>query len=135
MRCRRGTVALNCKAMGSLLHRLPRIERLYVPPVAADMGGALGAALEVLHRLGDSRRPDITDIRLGPGYSEADISRILDHIGISYKHCSDIARDSAELISEGKVLGWFQGRSEVGPRARRSQYTCTTGQQRAGRAN
>jgi carbamoyltransferase len=115
--CIAGGVALNCKAVGEMLRRIPQIEQLYVPPVAADMGGALGAALEVLHRLGDSRRPDITDIRLGPGYSEADINQVLDSIGISFKRCSDIARDAAELICRGKIVAWFQGRSEVGPRA------------------
>ncbi|WP_344681256.1 carbamoyltransferase C-terminal domain-containing protein [Saccharopolyspora taberi] len=115
--CVAGGVGLNCKAMGSLLTRLPNLRGIYVPPVAADMGGALGAAVEVLNALGDHRRPDITDARLGPSYSDGDIAGILGSYGISHKRSNDIAADTADLVADGRVVGWFQGRAEVGPRA------------------
>jgi carbamoyltransferase len=118
-----GGVALNCVANGRILRETP-FENIWIQPAAGDAGGALGAALFVWHQLLDNQRCiDGRDKQqaslLGPAYADAQIRQFLDAAGAQY-HVHDepalIAR-VAELIDEGKVIGWFQGRMEFGPRA------------------
>jgi len=118
-----GGVALNCVANGRILRETP-FENIWIQPAAGDAGGALGAALFVWHQLLDNQRCiDGRDKQqaslLGPAYADAQIRQFLDAAGAQY-HVYDeqalIAR-VAELIDEGKVIGWFQGRMEFGPRA------------------
>ncbi len=118
-----GGVALNCVANGRILREAP-FENIWIQPAAGDAGGALGAALFVWHQLLDNpRRGAGRDMQraslLGPAYDDAQIRRFLDAAGATY-HVHDepalIAR-VAELIDEGKVIGWLQGRMEFGPRA------------------
>jgi carbamoyltransferase len=92
---------------------------------AGDAGGALGAALFVWYQLLNNERvvDDVHDLQygsyLGPAYSEAQIEQFLDAHGYPYEYLRDGAVPTrvADLIAEGKVIGWFQGRMEFGPRA------------------
>jgi len=118
-----GGVALNCVANGRLLREGP-FRSLWVQPAAGDAGGALGAALFVQHQLlGQPRTPALGDAQqgslLGPHFSSADVVRFLQANGIAYRRVSERDRDTftAEALDAGKVVGWFQGRMEFGPRA------------------
>ncbi|MEI7898830.1 MAG: carbamoyltransferase C-terminal domain-containing protein, partial [bacterium] len=119
-----GGVALNCVANGRLLREGP-FENIWVQPAAGDAGGALGAALFVWHHLLDKpRQPAGQDSQhgsfLGPRYGNDAIATCLS--GMSLPH-EKFAREAelltrvAQLIAQGKVVGWFHGRMEFGPRA------------------
>ncbi len=121
--CLAGGVALNCVANGKL-RAIGLFDEIWVQPAAGDAGGALGAALAVHHgRLGESRtprRPDaMTGALLGPAYDEATMETALRRAGAAFERLSDDELDNrvAEALAAGKVVGWFQGRAEFGPRA------------------
>ncbi|MBE0535349.1 MAG: carbamoyltransferase [Phycisphaerae bacterium] len=119
-----GGVALNCVGNGRLLREGP-FEDIWIQPAAGDAGAALGAALFVWYQLlGNPRTCDGTDSQkaslLGPAFSDGEIRAILDSAGASYDVYEDwdkLVDDVAELISNEKVIGWFEGRMEFGPRA------------------
>ena len=119
-----GGVALNCVANGRLLREGP-YEDIWIQPAAGDAGGALGAALFTWHQLLDHpRRCSGTDSQkgsfLGPAFPRAQIQRFLERIGAHYTCIEDPERHAeyvAELLTEEKVIGWFHGRMEFGPRA------------------
>jgi carbamoyltransferase len=119
-----GGVALNCVANGRLLREGP-FENIWIQPAAGDAGGALGAALLAWHHLlGKERVVQTPDAQsgsfLGPAFRNEDIGLFLDSAGAQYEFLRDEAQlldRVARLISEGNVIGWFQGRMEFGPRA------------------
>ncbi len=119
-----GGVALNCVANGRILRETP-FENLWIQPAAGDAGGALGAALFVWYQLlGNPRRANGRDTQrgslLGPAYADEYIRQFLDARGAKYHTHADestLIAKVADLIDEGKVIGWFQGRMEFGPRA------------------
>jgi carbamoyltransferase len=110
-----GGVALNCVANSWLAERGP-FSRIWVQPAAGDAGTALGAALFVAHRLGDSIAPMRT-AALGREWSDEDLRAWLDAAAVPYERPDDIADAVAEIIAGNGVVAWFQGRSEWGPRA------------------
>lgn len=121
--CLAGGVALNCVANGRILREGP-FEEVWVQPAAGDAGGALGAALFVWHQLLDhARSPEATDAQqgslLGPEFRTDEVCRYLQQAGAPYRRLSPAQIDAevASLIAAGKVVGWFQGRMEFGPRA------------------
>lgn len=112
-----GGVTLNCVANGRIT-RETGFERCYFMPAASDAGTALGAALYVSHCLGDVPRvhqPE-TDA-LGPHDDDAAIEKVLQVSGCVYAKQDDIAESAAELLAQGQIVGWYQGRAEYGPRA------------------
>ncbi|MGO9599624.1 MAG: carbamoyltransferase [Isosphaeraceae bacterium] len=119
-----GGVALNCVANGHLL-RSGSFEDIWIQPAAGDAGGALGAALFVWHQL--LEKPRLVTGRdsqqgsfLGPSYSAAEISRFLAGQGEPahrFATETDLLEHVALLLARGKIVGWFQGRMEFGPRA------------------
>jgi carbamoyltransferase len=119
-----GGVALNCVANGKLI-RSGIIDRLFVQPAAGDAGGALGAALFVHYQLLDNvRKADPGDSMqgslLGPKFTNDQIRTELDQIGASYEFIEDEAKlleVVASDVANEKVIGWFAGRMEFGPRA------------------
>lgn len=119
-----GGVALNCVGNGRILREGP-FENIWIQPAAGDAGGALGAALLVWYQLlGNERLVDGADKQqaslLGPAYSDDYIVSYLDSIGAEYHTYDDedkLIDLTAGLIEQGKVIGWFQGRMEFGPRA------------------
>jgi carbamoyltransferase len=119
-----GGVALNCVANGRLLRDGP-FDDIWIQPAAGDAGGSLGAALLVWHRhLQQPRQPARPDGQrgsfLGPAFSNADIGLFLDSMGATTECVPDedqLLERVARLLAEEKVVGWFQGRMEFGPRA------------------
>jgi carbamoyltransferase len=117
--CLAGGVALNCVANGHILRRAP-IDDLFVQPAAGDAGGAMGAAYWVWHALlRQPRQPRLPSVYLGPGYDENEMRRTLDHYGAVYTRCDDatLCTSVAERIDSKRVVGWYHGRMEWGPRA------------------
>lgn len=111
-----GGVALNAKSNG-LLYKLFGADRMFVQPLANDAGTALGAAMYVAAELGDRVSPLDHRLALGPEYSPSQIARALDEFGLAFCETSEPHKYAAELIGRGAVIGWFQGRAEIGPRA------------------
>ena len=119
-----GGVALNCVGNGRILREGP-FENLWIQPAAGDAGGALGTALFIWHQLLDQpRNPGGRDRQkgsfLGPSFSEAEIGTTLRARQATFTTCADDAELCdlvADLIVQEKVVGWFQGRMEFGPRA------------------
>ena len=122
--CLAGGVALNCVGNGRILREGP-FERIWIQPAAGDAGGALGVALFTWHQLlGKERNVSAGDLQhgslLGKAYDDAEIRAFLDGVGAVYRHVADdgaLCRDVAGAVADGKVVGWFQGRMEFGPRA------------------
>jgi carbamoyltransferase len=122
--CLAGGVALNCVGNGRILAEGP-FRRLWIQPAAGDAGGALGAALLVWHQLlGKPRCPSAGDSQqgslLGPEFSTDEIRARLAPFGAIYRRAAseqELCERTAELLAEGRVVGWFQGRMEFGPRA------------------
>lgn len=122
--CLAGGVALNCVGNGRLLREGP-FKRLWIQPAAGDAGGALGVAQLVWHRyLGKPRsvhsgRDDMSGAYLGPAFSDSEIEEFLKSSGASYERLERDAllRRVAEMLAQEKVVGWFSGRMEFGPRA------------------
>lgn len=114
--CLAGGVALNCSANMRLV-QLPFLKRLFVQPAASDRGLPLGCALYAAHRSGQ-RFSELDHVYLcGPDYRRSEIVETLELSGYRYREVPDPAAFAAERISQGKIVGWFQGRSEFGPRA------------------
>src|SRR4029079_1328163 len=121
--CLAGGVALNCVANGKVL-RDGAFQHLCIQPAAGAVGGALGAAYAVYHRL--CERPRLGNVQdlmqggfLGPSYTQEEIERRLNAAGALYHVLSesDLIEAAVAAIVEGKAVGWFQGRMEFGPRA------------------
>jgi carbamoyltransferase len=116
--CMAGGVALNCVMNARLRDRGP-FRDIWVQPAAGDAGTALGAALWVDAReRGSSERPYTMDHAfLGPEYTDDEIEAFLRWSKLPYRKLADVAGDTADLLVRDKVIGWFQGRLEFGPRA------------------
>ncbi len=122
--CLAGGVALNCVSNGRILRDGPYKE-VWIQPAAGDAGGALGAALFVWYqylenkRTAQGKRDFQQGSYLGPGFKNDYIKNYLDKNQIPYVYVTDenIPEKIAGLIAEQKVIGWFQGRMEFGPRA------------------
>ena len=112
-----GGVAMNSAANGRLAHEGPFAD-VWIQPSAGDGGTAVGAALHVWHQLeGQGARHQWTHDRFGPEF-DADACRdALRRGGWSWAEPDDIARDTAEALAAGELVGWFQGRAELGMRA------------------
>ncbi|MBI5093164.1 MAG: carbamoyltransferase [Candidatus Hydrogenedentes bacterium] len=115
--CMAGGVALNCSMNGRLLRETP-FENIFIQPAAGDDGIAVGAAFQLHHTVtGKPRWFVMRDARLGPEYSNDAIREFLDRAKLSYETPLSLEERAAELIADGKIVGWYQGRMEFGPRA------------------
>jgi carbamoyltransferase len=122
--CLAGGVALNCVGNGRILRESP-FEKIWIQPAAGDAGGAVGAALSVWHEyLGKSRDVPAGDgmngTYLGPAFSNDAIRVDLDALEAVYTELDDddqLISAAARELADSKVVGWFQGRMEFGPRA------------------
>jgi carbamoyltransferase len=124
--CLAGGVALNCVGNGRIL-RERIFENIWIQPAAGDAGGALGAALSVWYQYLGSER-DISKLQhtdgrknyyLGPNFTNDEITNYLDSVGANYQKLprAEIYETVAKHLADEKVVGWFQGRMEFGPRA------------------
>ena len=121
--CLAGGVALNCVANGKILNE-KIFDNIWIQPAAGDAGGSLGAALALWHIEQNNPRvvslnDDMQGSYLGPEYTQKQIEELLDKAGAKYKTLDekDLIEKTAQVLSEGQVIGWFQGRMEFGPRA------------------
>ncbi len=122
--CLAGGVALNCVGNGRILREGP-FRELWIQPAAGDAGGALGVAQLIWHRhLGRPRtvgsgRDAMRGAYLGPAYPPEEIERYLRSVGAAYRRLerAQLLGSVARLLAEEKIVGWFNGRMEFGPRA------------------
>jgi carbamoyltransferase len=115
--CLAGGVALNSKANGKILAS-GIVENIFLQPAASDDGVALGAALApYLDRGGRLPNRAMRHAYLGPAFDDDAIETALKTYKLRYSRVNDPAVAAAELLAQGKILGWFQGRMEFGPRA------------------
>ena len=121
--CLAGGVALNCVANGKILQQ-KIYDNIWIQPAAGDAGGALGATLALWHiEQGNKRFINSNDSMsgsyLGPEYSQDQIEKELRSIGANFEifNYDDLINQTSEKLSNEKVIGWFQGRMEFGPRA------------------
>jgi carbamoyltransferase len=115
--CLSGGVALNCVANGKVLAE-SGFESVFVPPAPHDSGTSLGAALHHhYYDLGGERPAPLSRPYLGPSFSNDDIERELRRAKLRFLRLEHPAQSAARAISQGHVIGWFQGATEFGPRA------------------
>ena len=121
--CLAGGVALNCVANGKILKE-GLYKNIWIQPAAGDAGGAIGAALGLWHhelknKRIESNKDQMKGSYLGPSFDEREIAKVLTSLGANFKKYSenDLLNKISKDISEGKTVGWFQGRMEFGPRA------------------
>jgi carbamoyltransferase len=113
--CLAGGVALNV-VVNQRLSNLEFIDQIYVQPASHDAGVSLGAAY--LGAVGKGQRAvPMESAYLGPSYDNAEIAAALRLANVAYKEVDDVAEFAAERVAQGKIVGWFQGRMEFGPRA------------------
>lgn len=110
-----GGVALNCVANSRLLAEGP-FEEIWVQPAAGDSGTALGAATFLAEELGDEPVP-MRSAALGRGWGDGDLERELIHTATPFRQPDDVATSIAQHLAHDEIVGWYQGRSEWGPRA------------------
>ena len=115
--CLAGGVALNCVSNTIAFEKGP-FSHLFVQPAAHDGGTALGSAFYIWnHILGNEPREQMSHAYLGPSFTDSDMENILQKHQLIYKRTDNIEREVAQLISENNIVGFFQGRMELGPRA------------------
>ena len=122
--CLAGGVALNCVGNGRILREGP-FKRIWIQPAAGDAGGALGVAQLAWHRHGKNPRlphqgkDGMKGAYLGPSFSPEEIERYLTSIGATFRKLerTDLLEETAALLAGEKIVGWFDGRMEFGPRA------------------
>jgi carbamoyltransferase len=116
--CMAGGVALNCVLNARVRDRTP-FKQVWVQPASGDSGTSLGAALWIdSQQRGPSKRHwHMEHAFLGPAYDDAEIEAFLKQAKLRYRRAGELAGDVADLLQQNKVIGWFQGRMEFGPRA------------------
>jgi carbamoyltransferase len=115
--CIAGGVALNSKANGKIAAS-GLVDKIFVQPAASDDGVALGAALApYLDNGGKLAKRAMRHGYWGPSFDDAAIETVLRTYKLKYRRLEDVAQVVAELLAQGKIIGWFQGRMEFGPRA------------------
>ncbi|MBO9632023.1 MAG: carbamoyltransferase [Chitinophagaceae bacterium] len=114
--CLAGGVALNCVLNGILRDKGP-FENIWVQPAAGDAGTAPGAAWWVDRQVLSNPVPPMEHVYLGPGYSDEEVESLLQWMKLPYRKLENVAKETAAILASGKIIGWFQGRMEFGPRA------------------
>jgi carbamoyltransferase len=122
--CLAGGVAFNCVANGKIFDATP-FEQVFVQPAAGDAGLAIGAAYYIWHqKLGKPRSFAMENSYWGPGFSRDEIRKSVDANSVTQNgfaveelNAEEVTRRAAAIVAEGKIMGWFQGRAEWGPRA------------------
>lgn len=115
--CLGGGVALN-SCMNARILLNGKFDNIFIQPAAGDAGNALGAAYYIWHALLDQKRVEpLAHAYLGPEYSDREILAAIKSAGLGHQRPENAEKYAASKIAEGKIIGWFQGRAEVGPRA------------------
>ena len=114
--CLAGGVALNCKMNGMLAHS-EWVDDVFVQPASHDSGTALGAAMLAARQAGHDPRFVMDDARWGPAFTPAEVEKVLKIAGVRYETMDALEEKAADAVLAGKIVGWFDGRMEIGPRA------------------
>lgn len=114
--CIAGGVGLNCKMNGEIISQTG-CKDIFVQPASNDAGTALGAAMYVAKQLGDNIRNPLKNVYFGPAFSNDEIYSVLKNCKINFQQIGNPDLEAAKLLKEGKIIAWFQGRMEFGPRA------------------
>ena len=116
--CLAGGVALNC-VMNAVIRDNTPFKNIWVQPAAGDSGTALGAALWVDAQKGKDnyQREEMKHVYWGPDFEDDEIEQFLKWTKVRYRKLENIAEETAKILAEDKVIGWYQGRMEFGPRA------------------
>ena len=114
--CLAGGVAMNC-CMNGKLSRMPEVSEIFVQPASADNGIALGAALVLAQRAGVTAFERMRHAHWGPEFSDAEVEAALRESKLEFRRSFSTVEEVARLLFEGRIVGWFQGRMEVGARA------------------
>jgi carbamoyltransferase len=115
--CLAGGVGLNC-VLNSVLLAKSSFKSIFVQPAAGDGGCAMGCCYYIYNQIkGNPRVSSLKDVYFGPEYSNDEIKNELDNNKLDYKYYENIEEITAGLLAEDKIVGWFQGRMEWGPRA------------------
>lgn len=114
--CLAGGVFMNCKANGEVWKQ-SGIRNLFIHPASSDDGSAIGAAMVVAQEFGCDIKDSLNHVQYGASFTNDEIRNCLDSFGLNYKDSSDICKDVADLIGQGKYVGWFNGSAEMGARA------------------
>lgn len=113
--CLAGGIHMNCKLNG-VLATLPEVDKIFVQPASSDNGVALGAAmLSAKNEKGNFSR--MSHCYYGESFSKKSVLKYLKESKVKFKECKNIEKEVAKKIADGKIVGWFQGKSEVGARA------------------
>ncbi len=112
-----GGVGLNCVANGKIAE-LPEVDDLWIQPGANDAGTSIGAAFLIWNQMFDNPRSFVMDHAFfGPEFEREEIEPVLKEYGLDFEYTKELAKDTAQLLTEGAIVAWFQGRMEFGPRA------------------
>ena len=116
--CMAGGVALNC-VLNAAIRDNSNFRNIWVQPASGDAGTALGAALwtDAKLRRDGNNRFTMDHCYWGPEYSDDEIEQFLKWTKVSYRKLKNVAKETAEILASNKIVGWFQGRMEFGPRA------------------
>jgi len=118
--CLAGGVALNVTVNSRIIGAETGFDAVFIQPAASDAGTSLGAAMHVAHhQLGAARAAPMRDVYLGPSFSSEQCRDALEQAGLGYERLDlkSLCRRTAGYIAEGRIIGWFQGSMEFGPRA------------------
>ena len=113
--CIAGGVGLNCIMNQSLL-ALDEVDNIFIQPAASDAGTSLGAAYEIAIQEGEKLK-SYPGAYTGNEFTESTMKAEIENLGVKYREVSNPAELAAKMIADGKIIGWFQGRHEFGPRA------------------
>jgi len=116
--CMAGGVALNC-VLNGVIRDYSNFKNIWVQPASGDAGTALGAALWVDAQLrkDESKTFTMEHCYWGPEYSDEEVEKFLKWTKVPYRKLENVAKETAAILAEDKIIGWFQGRMEFGPRA------------------
>ena len=116
--CMAGGVALNC-VLNGVIRDYSNFKNIWVQPASGDAGTALGAALWVDAQLrkDESKTFTMEHCYWGPEYSDEEVENFLKWTKVPYRKLENVAKETAAILAEDKIIGWFQGRMEFGPRA------------------
>lgn len=114
--CLAGGVALNVK-MNKAIWESGLVDKLWIQPAAGDMGNVLGAAWLLYFKKFKIRPGEMEHLYLGPEYRDEEVEEALKSLSVRYRKSDDISKEVADLLAGGKIIAWFQGRMEFGPRA------------------
>jgi len=115
--CIAGGVGLNSVANGRILKQ-GLFKNIYIQPSSHDAGCAIGCAYYVYNQMQGNKKKFIMEHDYyGPEYTDKQIEAVLHNSKVNYKYCDEIEKETAKLLAAGKIIGWFQGRMEFGPRA------------------